>query len=302
MSPLVDGSEGMNDRRSGLAELAAVAARHRANSGAPTAIPRLAFWSAAAPTEPVPALFEAKFYLLLQGAKRLTIGGEALDFEAGRCAVSSVGLPFTSEVTEASLDAPYLGVEVRLDAGVITSLLLDMPNGPDRRPEPFSTMRIDESVVGPLSRLLRLLDEPGSIAVLAPQFERELLYRLLQGPMGGTLRQVGQRNTRFGQIRTAAEWICGNSDKPMCVSRLAASVGMSVTSFHRHFKAVTAHSPLAYQRQIRLLNARRRLASGAASVTATAFTAGYASTSQFSREYKRFFGAAPIHDLVVLRQ
>ena len=153
----------------------------------------------------------------------------------------------------------------------------------------------------PLDRLLRLLDEPSAIPVLAPQFERELCYRLLQGPLGGTLLQLCQHNTRVDQVRRAVEWICGNSDKPMCVKGLAASVGMSVTSFHRHFKAVTAHSPLAYQRHIRLLEARRQLATGSANVTTTAFSTGYASTSQFSREYKKMFGVAPIRDAVLLR-
>lgn len=154
----------------------------------------------------------------------------------------------------------------------------------------------------PLGRLLRLLATPADIPMLAPQLERELYYRLLQGTMGGTLRQVVQQNTRFHQVRTTVEWICGNARKPMSVERLATSVGMSVTSFHRHFKAVTGHSPLTYQRHIRLLDARGLLASGATNVTTAAFATGYASSSQFSRKYKRMFGVSPIRDALVLQQ
>ena len=275
-----------------LPELITIAARHGARSGSPTAIPRLTIWSAEAPAAPVPILFGPKFYLLLQGAKRLTVGSKAFDFTAPTCAVAPVGLPLTCQVTSASRQAPYLGVELKLDAGTVASVLFGMAD--DQRPSgPLSVMRADDKVLEPLSRLLQLLDEPSAIAVLAPQFERELCYRLAQGPLGGALRQLCQHNGRFDQIRKAVEWICGNADQPLCVKRLAASVGMSVTSFHRHFKAVTAHSPLAYQRHIRLLDARRRLAGGSASVTTTAFATGYASASQFSREYKRMFGAPP---------
>lgn len=285
-----------------LAQLIMIASRHGSASGAPTIMPRLAIRSADAPTSPRQALFEPKFYLLLQGAKRMTIGGKTFKCEPGTCAVASVGLPFTSEVTDASLDRPYLGVELKLDAGIVASLLLDMPDASERQSTTISIAQADESIVEPLDRLLRLLDAPADIPVLAPQFERELCYRLLQGSMGNTLCQISRHNTRFSQIRTAAEWICENANKPMCVTRLAASVGMSVTSFHRHFKAVTAHSPLSYQRHIRLIGARSRLASGTVNVTATAFATGYTSLSQFSREYKRTFGVPPIRDNASLRQ
>lgn len=285
-----------------LTGLAMTIAGHGSSSGAPTHLPRVSIWTANAPTDPVPALFEPKFYLLLQGAKRLVIGGKTLDFTAGRCAVSSVGLPFTSQVIEASPATPYIGVELRLDAGLVASLVLDMSAAPDAEEPTFCHMQATEVVMDALGRLLGLLNDPADVPVLAPQFERELCYRLLQGPMGGTLRQIVQRSTRFDQIRTAVKWICDNADQPMCVKRLAASVGMSMTSFHRHFKAVTAHSPLAYQRHIRLLDARRKIASGSISVTATAFTMGYASASQFSREYRRMFGVPPSRHTVQVQR
>ena len=150
--------------------------------------------------------------------------------------------------------------------------------------------------MAPLGRLLALLDAPADIPIMAPLLERELSYRLLRGPMAGTLRQVVQSRTRFAQVRTAVAWICAHAGDTMRVERLAASVGMSVTSFHRHFRAVTGYSPLAYQRRIRLLAARHQLASDGAKVTAVALEAGYASPSQFSREYKSMFGVAPSYD------
>lgn len=285
-----------------LARLAVIAARRASRSGSSTAMPRLMIRAADAPTGPMPALFEPKFYLLLQGAKRMTIGGETVDCIPGTCAVAAVGLPFTSQVTQASAEQPYLGVELKLDVGIVAGLLLDVPDHAEGHARSISIASIGTSVAEPLERLIRLLDTPGDLAVLAPQVEREICYRLLQGPMGGTLRQIGRSNTRFDQIRTAAQWISANADKPMRVESLAASVGMSVTSFHRHFKTVTSYSPLAYQRQIRLLDARRRLASGGVSVTQTAFATGYASAPQFSREYKRTFGVPPVRDAASLRQ
>ena len=265
-------------------------------------MPRLTVRIADAPTAPIPALFEPKFYLLLQGAKRMTIVGETFLCEAGTCAVASVGLPFISEVTQASADRPYLGVELKLDPGIVTGLLIDMPDRADRPCRSITMASVDASIAEPLERLLRLLDAPYDLAILGAQVERELCYRLLQGPMGGTLRQIGRGNIKFAQIREAAQWISANADKPMRVEQLAASAGMSLTSFHRHFKATTSHSPLAYQRYIRLLDARRRLASGTVSVTETAFATGYASAPQFSREYKRVFGVPPIRDAASLRQ
>ena len=279
-----------------LENLSVMAVRHAQGRETLTALPRLTVWSSVAPTEPTQAMFEPKFYILLQGAKRLTIGSETFDFSAGTYSVSAIGLPFTGQVTEASVLAPYLGVELALDARIVASLLLDMPDQGEQHLPAFAVVQATKDIAEPLDRLLRLLDKPADIPILAAQIERELVYRVLQGPMGHTVRQMVQHNTRFQQIRTAVDWICRHACEPMCVQRLAASVGMSVTSFHRHFKAVTAHSPLAYQRHIRLLEARRLVASRAANVTMTAFATGYANSSQFSREYKRMFGVSPIHD------
>lgn len=291
-----------------LEKLVAIASRHGRADGLPSVYESLIVRSRDAPTVPQPALFESKFYLLLQGAKRMTVGGSTFDCYAGTCAVASVGLPFVSAVLEASPTKPYLSVELKLDASIVDGLLLDMrePVHIERQAVALSgalsVEQLEQNILDPLQRLLGLLDAPPDIPVLAAQFERELYYRLLTGRLGARLRQIGQRNARFGQIKMATEWIQVNANQAMSVEWLASHVGMSVTSFHRHFKSVTGCSPLVYQRQIRLLDARRRLVSGDANVTETAFSSGYASASQFSREYKRAFGTSPIRDAVLLQR
>ena len=287
----------MGETDARVAELAVLAARHASSPPAPSAIPALTIRCSPAPTSPIPALFEPVFYVVLQGEKRLTFAGRTHDFATGTCAVASVGLPFVSQVTRASPACPYVGAELRLDPSVIADLLLSLPDAAAREAPSFAWAPADVAVLKPFGRLLRLLATPTDAPVLAASIQRELCYRLLQGPLGATLRQAGRRGSRFAQVRAAADWIGGHADKPLSVGRLAAEVGMSATSLHRHFKAVTGHSPLAYQRYLRLLEARRLLLSGAAPVTTTAFTVGYASASQFSREYKRMFGEPPVRDV-----
>ncbi len=276
-----------------VAEQAALAAEHAGLPLASSAIPGLTIRCSTEPTAPIPALFEPVFYVVLQGAKRLTFAGQTHDFATGTCALAAVGLPFVSQVIEASPARPYVGAELRLDPSVVADLLLSMPGAAANDARSFAAAPADAAVLEPFGRLLRLLETPTDARVLAAPFERELCYRLLQGSLGDTLRQVGRRDSRFAQVRAAADWIGANADKPLRVGHLAAEVGMSPTSLHRHFKAVTGYSPLAYQRYLRLLEARRLLLADAAPVTTTAFTVGYASASQFSREYRRMFGEPP---------
>jgi transcriptional regulator GlxA family with amidase domain len=165
-----------------------------------------------------------------------------------------------------------------------------------------TVVQASDDMIEPVYRLLRLLSSPVDIPVLWPLIERELYYRLLRSAAGNALRQTVQVHTRFAQIKRAVEWICGNATMAMSVDVLAATVDMSVTSFHRHFKAVTGLSPLAYQRHVRLLHAQRLLNVETSSVTTVAFEVGYASSSQFSREYARMFGVPPVRDTFRSRQ
>lgn len=283
----------MNRLTSPLASLIEIAYRHATAGNAQTLVPNLSIWSANKPGSAIPGLFDPAFYILLQGSKRLVFAEREYVFRPGMCAMALVGLPFSHRVVEASATTPYVGLALRLDASVIANLLIDIPDPPTTGADTITVTQAEQRVLEPLGRLLSLLDTPADIAVLAPQFEREFCYRLLQSTMGSQLLQMGGYGMRFGQIRKAAEWIAGHANQSMDVGHLAASIGMSVTSFHRHFKAITGHAPLAYQRYIRLLGARQQLAAGTHNVTSVAFASGYASASQFSREYKKRFGVAP---------
>lgn len=264
-------------------------------AGATTVVPRLELWSGDKPTDSEPALFAAKFYLVLQGAKRMRIAGGTYDLGPGDCAVSILGLPFRYEVLIASPDMPYLGVGLTLDLNVVTEILRSMPDTPRSDAPAFTVGTATAEIRNCVDRLLRLaITTPGDAPVLAPLAERELLYRILQSPLGGTMRRIADGQGQAAAIRRAAEHICANAFEPMRVGDVATSVGMSQTSFHRHFKSVTGLSPLAYQRHIRLLDAQRRLATGA-SVTSVSYAVGYQSPSQFSREYRHMFGVPPKH-------
>lgn len=266
-------------------------------SGGPSIVqtptPRLSVWSSPRPTPPVSAMFSPMFYAVLQGVKVLRLGENRFDLSAGDCASSSFGLPFTAGLEQATPQKPYVALRLDLDIDLLVEVMLDMPRMEDRWVCSAAGGKLDGPIADAFSRLVGLVSSPQDRAVLNRPYERELYYRLLQSPMGDTLRQLGQRDNRLRQIKTAADWLTSHAQAPVVVAELAASVGMSPTSFYRHFKAVTGFSPLAFQRQMRLLEARRLLASGGVSVSKVAFEAGYVSPSQFSREYKSLFGEPP---------
>ncbi|RWR05617.1 AraC family transcriptional regulator [Paenirhodobacter populi] len=280
-----------------LDDVAPFIVRRQETVGLPTAIPRLTVWTSTCATLPTPALFEPMFYAVLRGTKVLIMGANRFELPAGACAASSFGLPYTHQLTGATRDLPYVGISFHLDIGMLTRVMLDMPKRGDRWTCAVAADDLNGPVGEAFARLVGLLNAPDDIDMLAPHYEAELYYRLLQGPMGNTLRQIGQRNERFQQLKTAADWLAANHSEPVVIPDLAASAGMSVTSFHRHFKAVTGYSPLAFKRHMRLLEARKLLAAGAANVSRVAYEVGYLSPSQFSREYKSMFGNAPIADL-----
>lgn len=265
--------------------------------GLPTPVPRLTVWTSTRVTLPTPALFEPMFYAVVRGTKVLIMGANRFEILAGACAASSFGLPYTHQLTGATPDMPYVGISLHLDIGMLTRVMLDMPKRGDRWTCAVAAGDLDGSVGEVFARLVGLVSSPGDVGVLAPHYEAELYYRLLQSPMGDTLRQIGQRNERLQQLKAAADWLAANHSEPVIISDLAASAGMSVTSFHRHFKAVTGYSPLAFQRHMRLLEARKLLAAGGANVSRVAYQVGYLSPSQFSREYKSMFGNSPVADV-----
>lgn len=265
--------------------------------GLPTPVPRLTVWTSTCATLPTPALFEPMFYAALRGTKVLIMGANRFELLAGACAASSFGLPYTHQLIGTTPNLPYVGISLHLDIGMLTRVMLDMPKSDHRWTCAVAAGDLSGPVGEAFTRLVGLVSTPDDVGMLAPHYETELYYRLLQSPMGDTLRQIGQRNERFQQLKAAADWLASHYSEPVAIPDLAASAGMSVTSFHRHFKAVTGHSPLAFQRHMRLLQARKLLAAGGASVSQVAYEVGYLSPPQFSREYKSMFGSSPKADL-----
>jgi AraC-like DNA-binding protein len=261
-----------------------------------TVVPRLGLGVARQPSAPVMAVYEPIVCLVLQGAKEVLIGDQALRYDASSCFVASVDLPVTGTIVEASQSRPYVVTSLALDRDTLASLLVDLAPDPIGAPSAgFAVERVTPELLEAWDRLLELLDTPGDVPFLAAAREREVLYRLLQGAHGPMLRQVAREDSRLSQVRRAMEWIRRNYDRKLLTAELAAVAGMSVPSFHRHFRAATAMSPLQYQKSLRLQAARRMLATSKEAARA-GYAVGYESASQFSREYTRAFGTPPTRD------
>jgi AraC-like DNA-binding protein len=283
-----------------LSHLRALAARHANGSRTETAIPRVVIASGRETTGVLPGLYEPMFCLVLQGAKEVMIGDRLLRYDSASYFIASMELPASGRIVEASHDRPYIGVSMALDWEGLAALLPEAPMRPEAHGAAFGVSPVTLQLLDPWLRLLRLLDTPQDIPVLAPLLEREILYRLLQGPQGGVLRQVALADSRLSQVRRAIGWIRSHYDQPLRIDALAELAGMSVASLHRNFKAATAMSPLQYQKSLRLQQARRLLIANQEASQA-GYAVGYESASQFSREYTRLFGAPPVRDALRLR-
>jgi AraC-like DNA-binding protein len=270
-----------------------------------TAIPGLTLFRADTPSEPVNIMYDPRVCVIAQGAKRVTLGDETFVYDAHHFLVTSVDLPTFVQIIKASLEKPCLGLVLRLDQRELSQLMVDS-NLPPPRPQHSSRGMATGVVTLPLltafQRLIDLLDEPKDVPILAPVIEREIFYRLLVGDLGARLRQIASAGSQSQQIARAIHWLKGNFPRPLRIDDLAAQVNMSTSTFHHHFRAVTAMSPLQYQKWLRLNEARRLMLAEKHDATSAAFQVGYESPSQFSREYSRMFGAPPLRDITNLRQ
>ncbi len=250
------------------------------------------------PTVPVPAVYEASLCLIAQGSKRVSIGDHSLVYDASRYLLVSVDLPLVGHVIEASPSEPYLCCKVDLDLAALADLVI--AEGRKPRPADLPALAVypgDPDLVDAVCRLVKLLDRPESIAALAPLIEREILYRLLDGPHGAMLRHMAAADSRLARVARAIAWIRSRFRDALRIDEVAAAAGMSASSLHAHFKAVTRMTPLEYQKQLRLQEARRLMLAGGANAGSAGFAVGYDSPSQFSREYRRLFGAPPRRDI-----
>jgi len=247
-----------------------------------------------APTPPMASLATPVFALVAQGRKRLAVGDQVFEYGAGDYLVVSVDLPVTGHFTEASREKPCLGVGLTLRPDAIAALLLE--HRPEGATAGLSVNRAPAELIDAVIRLLRVADDPEDRRVLAPMIEREVLWRLLRGPNGAAVRQIGLADSSLSHIARAIRWIRDHYTEPFRIEELAAMVGMSASAFHRHFRTVTAMTPIQFQKKIRLQEARLRLVGLGEDVTSAGYAVGYDSPSQFSREYRREFGTPPSRD------
>lgn len=269
---------------------------------AATPIAGLTVICASEPGELVHAVFRPLVCLVLQGAKSVTTGAETLEFNAGDSLIVTADVPVVSQITRASPDRPYLSLVVELDSATIAELTGAMPDPPATDDSRIRVDATDAEVADAAQRLMRLLDRPDAIPVLHGQRLRELHYWLLVGRHAAAIRRLGWPDGCAARIGRAVALLRADYARPLPVDRLAAEAGMSPSAFHQHFRAVTSLSPLQFQKQLRLIEARRLMTGEGASSARAAFAVGYESVPQFTREYGRLFGLPPARDAAVARQ
>jgi len=269
-----------------------------------TAVPGLSLYRYHGPTEPSYGLYEPSICLVAQGAKKVHLENESFIYDANNYLLASVHMPTTYQVISASPEAPFLGLVLKFDMKELSQLMIDsnLPSPGTRQIERgIATSEVTPSLLSAFERLVKLLDEPESIPILAPMLHREILFRLLTGEQGARLRKIASAGSRSHQVARAIDWLKGNFSQQLRVEDLADMANMSPSSFHSHFRSMTSLSPLQYQKHLRLQEARRLMLAENLDATNAAFRVGYESSSQFSREYSRLFGAPPLRDVSQLR-
>jgi AraC-like DNA-binding protein len=270
----------------------------------PTAIPGLSLYHRTTPTPCFRASYEPGLSIFVQGRKRILLGGAEYLCDGSSFLLSSIDVPAQSQIIEASQATPLLSIFLRLDMPAVREVV-----SRDDLPEtPASTHRqgiaVGETTVGLLSaamRLLELLDTPEDIPFLSPLVHREILYRILRTPQAERLRAISTSGDLGQKTARAISWLRANYAKPLHMEELASTARMGVSTLHHQFRALTAMSPLQYQKQLRLQTARQRMLMDGLDATTAAYEVGYESVSQFTREYSRFFGQPPVRDVKALK-
>ena len=270
-----------------------------------TAVPGLALFRRQQQTEPISGMYEPSICLVAQGAKRVLLGDDTYVYDAHHYLITSIHLPTVVQIIEATPEKPYLGLRLKLDLREISQLMVDSNLPQPRAQQSSRGMAIGEvtlPLVTAFQRLIDLLSDQQDIPILAPVIQREIIYRLLVGDQGERLRQIASAGSQSHQIARAIDWLKGNFAQQLSIEDLAAQASMSSSTFHHHFRSMTALSPLQFQKQLRLQEARRLMLAERMDAANAAFQVGYESPSQFSREYNRMFGAPPLRDISRLRQ
>jgi AraC-like DNA-binding protein len=270
----------------------------------PTAIPALTLHRRKAPTEPLHCIYNLGLGVVAQGDKQVLLGGEAIDYGLGQSMLTTIDLPVVSHVARASTREPFLGLMLTLDVRSILQMASEMDAPRSRRDDTHRSISfevLDDALLGPLVRLVNLLDEPALVPRLAPLIQQEITIRLLTGPHGPHLRHLVVAGSPGQQIAKAVAWLKQNFAQPLHGDDLADRAHMSPPSFRQHFRALTGVSPLQYQKQLRLQEARQLMLNQNFDAGGAAVSVGYESASQFSREYSRLFGAPPQRDVTRMR-
>ncbi len=276
---------------------------HTGTSGlAQTPIPGLSTVRATAPSGLVHDISRPLICLVLQGRKHVTMGTNAFSFGGGDSLLIMADVPTVSQITRASIAAPYLSLVLELDPAVITDLSAQMKAVSAADHAPVRVDPTDAEVADAALRLMRLLDRPASVPVLQTQIVREMHYWLLVGRHGAAIRRLGWPDGHVQRVARAVAVLRAEFARPLPVERLAGIAGMSPSSFHQHFRAVTSLSPLQFQKHLRLIEARRLMMSDGMSASSAAFAVGYESVPQFTREYGRMFGMPPVKDVRAARR
>lgn len=269
-----------------------------------TKVPGLTVFKKTDASQPIAGVYEPSVCLIAQGAKRVRLNEESYIYDTEHYLFSGVHLPVVAQVVEASDEKPYLGLKLTFDYQEITQLMSDSylrpPKG-QRSERGMATGLLTAPLVNAFQRLIDLTDEAAHIPILAPMIRREIFYRLLVGSQGETLRQLAVMGTQSHEIAKAISWLKTNFSKSIRVEDLAQIASMGVSTFHHHFRNMTAMSPLQYLKQIRLQEARRLMLTEHLDAATSAFQVGYESPSQFSREYGRLYGCSPAKDVSELR-
>jgi AraC-like DNA-binding protein len=269
-----------------------------------TEIPGLTLHRRTAPTAPCSMTYEPGVKVIAQGRKRVELGRTAFTCDASRFLLTSLDLPVVSRVTEASEQVPCLSLSLKLEIPMVRELLgreeIQVADAPSGSPG-MATGKTTAGFLDACCRLVDLLHTPRDIPFLSGLIQREIIYRILRGPEGARLRAIATLGDQSHRTAKAIAWVRANYAKPLRVEDLAKIAAMGVSTLHHHFRALTAMSPLQYQKQLRLHAARERMLMDGLDAASAAFEVGYESASQFNREYSRFFGQPPMRDIRILR-
>jgi AraC-like DNA-binding protein len=291
--------------RADLDELAARIARVVPSDGQAEPQRGMIFNRASAPSQQLHGFMDPSFCVIARGRKRILFGEYRLTYDPAHYLITTVGIPAIGQIVDASGAHPYLAFRLILEPAIVTSAMLDSGQVQSRGNgvvKAANVSSLDASLLDATLRLVRLLDTPVEFRTIAPLVIREIVYRLLRGMEAGRMRQLATFGGHAHRIARAIEQLRKSLSKPMRVEEIAANVGMSTSAFHAHFKAVTAMSPLQFQKHLRLQEARRLLLNEHLDAAEAGYRVGYDDQSYFSREYKRHFGEPPIRDVQRLRE